>query len=565
MRLPFVMIFCVCILVSSPAGQLVRPLSASVPSSDDPYQITSVCTALPLVTGRRVAVSNGFELQSALDSAVAGDTIVLAEGGQFEPAADGSFVLRNRHLEPGQWIVIRSGSGAFDPGGRLPPHSRVSDADASSMPHIRATSGSPAIRADAGARGYRLIGLDIGVNSGVQQVTNLVELGNGSDVSADTEPSDIVIDRCYLHGNDAGNFRRGVMMNGVRIAVIDSHVSNFHDADSDSQAVGGSNGPGPFRIVNNFLEAASENIMFGGSDPAIRNLVPRDIEVRGNLLTKRLSWQTSRVPVKNAFELKNAGRVIVEGNTFEHVWVSGQDGAAIVLKSANQDGRCTWCVTEYVTFRSNIVRGAAHGITINAAETGTGRAPLPVKAHDIRVDNVLFEDIGGSQWGAGGKLLRIFGGVAGVSVTHITSRSNATGILDPGEGDANARLVFKYNIVERKFYGIGTGSDEGTKTLDRNFGPYAYGDNVLVNTSAATDQAISNRDLESRYPARTWVVSGWTEVGVQAGTSRLAPASRFARAGDDGRDIGVDVDAITKAQASGPRVSDGCGESSAPR
>jgi hypothetical protein len=179
------------------------------------------------------------------------------------------------------------------------------------------------------------------------------------------------------------------------------------------------------------------------------------------------------------------------------------------------------------------------------------------------VDNVLFEDIGGPQWGAGGKLLRIFGGVTDVSVTHITSRSNAAGILDPADGDANSRFVFKYNIVERKYYGIGTGSDEGTKTLERNFGPYGYGYNVLVNTSAPTDQAISNRDLESRYPARTWAVSGWTEVGVETGTSRLAPESRFARAGDDGRDIGVDIDAIARAQASGARVPDGCGEPSA--
>ena len=167
---------------------------------------------------------------------------------------------------------------------------------------------------------------------------------------------------------------------------------------------------------------------------------------------------------------------------------------------------------------------------------------------------------GACTWFGGGKLLRIFGGVTDVSVTHITSRSNATGILDPADRDANSRFVFKYNIVERKFYGIGTGSDEGTKTLDRNFGPYAYGYNVLVNTSAPTDQAISNRDLESRYPTRTWVVSGWTDVGYETGTSRLSPASRFVRAGDDGKDIGVDMGAMATAQGSGARAPDGCGE-----
>ena len=167
------------------------------------------------------------------------------------------------------------------------------------------------------------------------------------------------------------------------------------------------------------------------------------------------------------------------------MWVSGQDGTAILFKSVNQDGKCTWCVTEYVTFRNNIVRGAANGLVVNAAETGQRGLPLPVRANHVRLENVLFEDIGGSQWGGGGKLLRIFGGVSDVSVTHVTSRANGTGVLDPGDpSDSNPRLVFCYNIVERLNYGIGAGSDEGAKTLSRNFAPYTYKQNVLVNTSA---------------------------------------------------------------------------------
>ena len=97
------------------------------------------------------------------------------------------------------------------------------------------------------------------------QLSNLVELGSGKDTTVEAEPSDIVIDRCYLHGNDKGDYRRGVALNGVRMAVVDSYLENFHDAHSDSQAIGGWNGAGPFKIVNNFLEAASENIMFGGA------------------------------------------------------------------------------------------------------------------------------------------------------------------------------------------------------------------------------------------------------------------------------------------------------------
>jgi len=533
----------------------------------DPYQVTTLCTAYPVNIGRRVTVSNGAELQQALDSANGGDTIVLTPGATYKPsAAEGSFILRNRHVPQGQWILIRSASTAFDDRGAIQSHTRATDANAALMPQIRATKvNAPAIKADAGARAYRLIGLDIGPDPSLQQLTNLVELGGGADVTVDTEPSDIIIDRCYLHGSDTGNFRRGVLMNGARLAVIDSYLANFHDANGDSQAVGGSNGPGPFKIVNNYLEAASENILFGGSDPAVPNLVPSDIEVRLNLSTKRLAWQAAKVPVKNAFELKNARRVIVEANTFENVWVSGQDGTAILLKSVNQDGRCAWCVTEYVTFQNNIVRGAANGVVINATETGKSGLAEPVPANHIRFANVLFDNLGAAQWGGGGKLLRVFGGVSDASFTHITSRSNPNGILDPGgTSDVNPNFVFSFNIVERQLYGIGAGGDEGVKTLARNFKPYTYQQNVLVNTSADTSQAITDGNLESKYPPTTWVARGWTDVGFQANSSKLAKNSRFAAAAADGKDIGADVAALTAMQ-SNARRGDGCGPTAVPR
>jgi hypothetical protein len=265
------------------------------------------------------------------------------------------------------------------------------------------------------------------------------------------------------------------------------------------------------------------------------------------------------VAVKNAFELKNARRVLVEGNVFEHVWVSGQDGTAIVLKSVNQDGNCLWCVTEYVTFRRNIVRDAENGVVISALETGRRGMAMPVATNHIRFEDVLFD-------GIRAKLLRIFEGAGDVSVTHITSTGNPTGVLDPRDtADSNPRFVFSFNIVERKLYGIGTGSNEGVKTLATNFSPYTYRQNVLVNTSAGTDQAMSESALEQRYPPTTWVARGWNDVGFQPGTSRLAKTSRYAHAGDDGRDIGADVDAIAAAQSGTGRSAEGCGPVAVPR
>jgi hypothetical protein len=516
----------------------------------DPYDIARICTSYVPGTRAPIAVGSGAEFQSALDRATGGDTIVLTAGNTFRPAApQTSFLLRNRSVPAGQWITIRSSSTEFDASGAVPPGTRVEPARADAMPHIRAiANNAPAIRADVGARGYRLIGLDIGADQGLSQVTNLVEFGSGSATSVADEPSDITIDRCYLHGNDNGNYRRGVALNGARLAIVESHFENFHDVNTDSQAIVGWNGPGPFKIVNNYLEAASENILFGGGDPAVPNLVPSDIEIRRNLSTKRLSWRTSGVSVKNAFELKNARRVLVEGNTFENAWASGQDGTGILLKSANQDGKCTWCVTEYVTFRNNLIRAVAHGLLINAAEAGAKGLPLPQRANHIRIQNVLFDGVGLAPFD-GGKLFRIFGGVSNVEITHVTSTSNPSGILDPRDpSDLNPDFTFKYNIIERRYYGIGAGSAEGIPTLTRNFTPFVYNQNVLVNTSVGTSQAASDASLKSKYPAVTSIASDWTSVGVDAG-HRLTTASPFYRVGEDGKDLGVDMDALTAAQA----------------
>ena len=134
--------------------------------------------------------------------------------------------------------------------------------------------------------------------------------------------------------------------------------------------------------------------------------------------------------MKNAFELKNARRVLVEGNIFENVWSSGQDGTAIVLKSANQEGACTWCVTEYRHLQEQYrPRRGARRADQRGRSRGAG-LPLPEPANHIRIQNVLFTDIGGSRWG-GGKLFRVFGGVSNLEITHVTSTRIPTGILDP--------------------------------------------------------------------------------------------------------------------------------------
>ncbi len=59
----------------------------------------------------------------------------------------------------------------------------------------------------------------------------------------------------------------------------------------DSQALSGYNGPGNYLIENNYLEGATENVLFGGADPMIPNLVTGNITFRRNYLRKPLAWR----------------------------------------------------------------------------------------------------------------------------------------------------------------------------------------------------------------------------------------------------------------------------------
>ncbi len=94
-------------------------------------------------------------------------------------------------------------------------------------------------------------------------------------------------------------------------------------------------GIGPVKIVNNFLEAAGENVLWGG---ARAETTLSDIEFRHNYVFKPLTWWHkhssffgTQFAVKNLYETKNSVRELIEGNIFENSWAQSQKGTAILL------------------------------------------------------------------------------------------------------------------------------------------------------------------------------------------------------------------------------------------
>src|SRR5258706_20611 len=231
-------------------------------------------TYSPPTGGTTWVVNAGGDLQGALNSASLGDIIQLQAGATFT----GHFTLPSK--TGSGWIYIRSSAIGSLPG----PGTRVAPANAGQMPKIVSDDTDSAVRALAGAHHFRFVGVEIATTYAVTAATHysVIQLGDGSETSYAQSPTDIVFDRCYIHGTPTGNVRRGIFMNSMRTAVIDSYLSDFHEIGADSQAIGAINGAGPFKIVNNYLEGAGENIIFGGDAVHISGLVASDIEVRRN-------------------------------------------------------------------------------------------------------------------------------------------------------------------------------------------------------------------------------------------------------------------------------------------
>ncbi|MGH9196035.1 MAG: hypothetical protein ACRD1T_09875 [Acidimicrobiia bacterium] len=395
-----------------------------------------------------VTIGNGGDaLQAAIDAAEPGDTICLKAGAIFE----GNFWLPNK---PGaSFITIRSAT----PDNELPlPGQRMTSDYLDLLPVIRPIMPNPAFQSADGAHHYRLLFLYIKAEDFSY---SLILLGDGSEMEIAQTPNHVVIDRCYVEGHETEGSRRAVALNGRHIDVLDSTFVGLFDPNAQSQGLMGWNGPGPFRIIGNYIEAGSENIMFGGADPAIPGLIPSDITIKWNTLTKRDSWRVGGYGVVDLIEFKNAQRVLIEANYFYNVWVDEEDGTAIVFLSANQYGECTWCTVRDVTFRHNLVEHA-EGTGVMIARWYA--APC-ISPSNIAIVNNIWKDIGG--WFA-----FISDSPTNVTIDHNTvpslSYTATVYFLDRMPG-TDTGFVYKNNLAPHQSLGFFSGeAPSGTPTLD---------------------------------------------------------------------------------------------------
>ncbi len=476
-----------------------------------------VCAA-PL-TAATITVPPGGDLQSALSGAQPGDTILLTPGGVYR----GALTLPAKSTDSGLFITVRTSEGANQPG----DGQRITPGSAASLAKIVAPPGDVAIRTATGAHHWRLQLLEVLSET---DGADLIALGDGSGAQSSLAgvPHDLVLDRVYVHGSAAHEQKRGIALNSAATTITGSYISEIKAAGQDSQAICGWNGPGPFLITNNYLEGAGENVLFGGSDPAVPNLVPTDITIAGNTISKPVEWRRAGWSVKNLVELKNARNVEIDGNTIEYNWQGGQSGFAVLFTVRNQNGACPWCQVEQVVFENNVVRHSAAAISI----LGVDDVHPSRQTQTIFIRNNLFADIDSRNWGGNGYFLQLAGGPRGIVVDHNTIiQDHADGLVQI-DGPPVQQFSFTNNLARHNTYGIiGTSRGVGNDTIRAYLPVSMITHNVLAGGSA------SQYPVGNSFPATADFEAQF--VAYSQGDYALVAGSSWRRGGTDSLDLGA--------------------------
>jgi len=578
------------VAVSDASGHSVtRALSlnvtaaASASSTDGPAElprvhVNSAMSDTP-APGKIRPVKTSAELQAALKSAECGDIISLQSGTTFT----GTFTFPAKPCDDSRWIVVRSSAAdsALPPEGTratpcyagtasLPGRPSLGCAATSNVMAKLAFSGTgsgPVVFAD-GANHYRLLGLEITRSTPKAVVYNLVS--NTSKGSWDH----IVIDRSWLHGTAQDETTRGAMLSGgTYVAIVDSFFSDFHcvaisGSCGDSQAITGglgSNVMGPYKIVGNFLEAAGENVLFGGG---AADRTPEDVEIRGNHFFKPMTWLKGQpgfvggrdghpFVVKNHFELKNGAHVLFENNILENTWGGfSQAGFSVLLTPKNQNGLCPLCVVHDITIRYNLITHAGSGFQIGNGASDSGA--LSQGMWNVSIHDVLMNDLNGAAYQGSGFLFQQSNGnpvsvLHDVSITHVTgfSKSTAQSMIVIGNSKSSP-MMYGFTWANNIFTaGLGITTTGGgaencafqlsnAGLLANCFKQWTFSHNVLLG-------AKGNWPAEN-FPA-TLAQLKLNSVGNLLSQFTLLGSSPFVGVGSDGKNPGVDMDGLAAALA----------------
>jgi len=230
-------------------------------------------------------------------------------------------------------------------------------------------------------------------------------------------------------------------------------------------------------------------MIWGGDDNKDVSLNPSDITVYNNLFAKPYAWLSGNYDIKELFEMKNATRILIFNNVLWNNAAQGQAGSAILFRSVNQEGGCTWCVVRDATLQQNILVNSPRGLSTTSELAQGGPVTTPTTNIGI-YDNLLYQ-IGNFPF--------LIVGDPGGNASHNVNYVNNTVW---GSGTMNAAVYFSWdpypyvplvngfnfinNVWSTTLYGITKdGGGEGNATMAAmTTGTVALTNNIIAGGSS---------------------------------------------------------------------------------
>jgi hypothetical protein len=272
--------------------------------------------------------------------------------------------------------------------------------------------------------------------------------------------------------------------------------------------------------------------------------------------------------VKNHFELKNAQRLLFEGNIAENTWGGfSQVGYSFLLTPKNQTSGiknvCPMCLVTDITIRYSKVSHAGAGMqiaTVLSDAKGAAAAGARYSIHDV-----TFDDISATAYNGGGPLFLVMNGwsanvLNNVSITHVTGFGDDTKPLLTVGNFSNlpkmSGFTFVNNLVlagARPVWSSGGGPtncayhDVPITTITGCFATYSFVDNAII--GAPGNYPPSTWPRGNFFPADPLNVQFVNYNDGNSGDYHLLASSPYKNAGTDHKDLGADINALEAATA----------------
>lgn len=303
-----------------------------------------------------------------------------------------------------EWVYLESftvGAGTLRAAGE-----RVDIADAPNMAKFGIRSyNTPAVKLGPNTRRLRLVGIDICIDPAELAAIKtgpygLPSAGGGGspftygmfgwDMNEITvvdgvanyarktgTPTDVILDRCIIRGDDDVMVIRNVLAAINRFVITDCYLecAGAPFTGQDCQNVNVSSCAGDIILRNNTMACAwGEHFLAGGGPTYGSAFLPADMVLLDILFTFLPRWRPDQQNRwhKNMVEFKYGRRGLVEGCVVEHYYGYGRFGsqwAPIIVTTTDQFSNESFIETKDITIRLNLLRNTSGSFTV------AGRSP----------------------------------------------------------------------------------------------------------------------------------------------------------------------------------------------